>query len=66
LRAVLARVRLRAHRVVWLNPRVAAPGFQPLVASMAAALPFCDALLPAHTVSALTDALDAILASTGS
>jgi uncharacterized protein with von Willebrand factor type A (vWA) domain len=66
LRAVLARVRLRAHRVVWLNPRVAAPGFQPLVASMAAALPFCDALLPAHTVNALTDALDAILASAGS
>jgi uncharacterized protein with von Willebrand factor type A (vWA) domain len=66
LAAVLARVRLRAHRVVWLNPRVAAPGFQPLVASMAAALPFCDALLPAHTVNAVTDALDAILAGAGS
>jgi len=66
LEAVLARVRLRAHRVVWLNPRVAAPGFEPLVASMAAALPFCDALLPAHTVNALTDALDVVLLSAGS
>ena len=26
------------------------PGFEPLVGSMAAALPFCDAFLPAHTV----------------
>jgi uncharacterized protein len=58
---VLARIRLRAHHVVWLNPRAAAPGFEPLVGSMAAALPFCDAFLPAHTVRAVTEALDVIL-----
>jgi uncharacterized protein len=61
LAAVLARIRLRAHHVVWLNPRAAAPGFEPLVGSMAAALPFCDAFLPAHTVRAVTEALDVIL-----
>jgi uncharacterized protein len=61
LAAVLARIRLRAHRVVWLNPRAGAPGFEPLVGSMAAALPFCDAFLPAHTARAATEALDAIL-----
>ena len=61
LAAVLGRIRLRAHRVVWLNPRAAAPGFEPLVGSMAAALPYCDAFLPAHTARAMTDALDAIL-----
>jgi uncharacterized protein with von Willebrand factor type A (vWA) domain len=61
LAAVLARIRLRAHRVVWLNPRAASPGFEPLVGSMAAALPFCDAFLPAHTTSAMRDAVDAIL-----
>ena len=60
LAAVMTRVRRRAHRVVWLNPRAAAPGFAPLVGPMAAALPFCDAFLPAHTVRAMTDALDAI------
>ena len=59
---MLARIRLRVHRVVWLNPRAASPGFEPLVGSMAAALPFCDAFLPAHTASAMQDAVDAILA----
>ena len=51
---------LRAHRVVWLNPRAAAPGFEPLVGSMAAALPFCDAFLPADTLHGLDDVFDAI------
>lgn len=61
LSAVLARVRLRVHRLVWLNPRAAAPGFEPLVGSMAAALRYCDAFLPAHTARAMTDAVDAVL-----
>jgi uncharacterized protein len=65
LAAVLARIRLRAHRVVWLNPRAGAPGFEPLVGSMAAALPFCDAFLPAHTARAASQALDAILDPVG-
>lgn len=47
LAAAMARLRRRAHRVVWVNPRAAAPGFAPLVGTMAAALPFCDELLPA-------------------
>ena len=46
----MARLRRRAHRVVWVNPRAAAPGFQPLVGTMAAALPYCDELLPADDV----------------
>jgi uncharacterized protein with von Willebrand factor type A (vWA) domain len=61
LAAVLTRLRRRVHRLVWLNPRAGAEGFQPLVGSMAAALPFCDEFLPAHTLRAMTDALDAIL-----
>ncbi|RJT69915.1 VWA domain-containing protein, partial [Escherichia coli] len=36
----MARLRRRAHRVVWLNPRASAPGFAPLVGTMAAALPY--------------------------
>jgi uncharacterized protein len=59
----LARVRRRVHRLIWLNPRAGVAGFEPLVGSMAAALPFCDELLPAHTLRALTDALDAVLTS---
>jgi uncharacterized protein len=60
LAAVMARARRRARRIVWLNPRAAVPGYQPLVAPMAAALPFCDALLPADTLRGLSDVFDAI------
>ncbi len=49
----LARLRRRAHRVVWLNPRAAQPDYAPLAASMAAALPYCDLFLPAHTLTEL-------------
>jgi uncharacterized protein len=49
----MARLRRRAHRVVWLNPRAAAPDYRPLAGSMAAALPYCDAMVPAHSLSTL-------------
>jgi uncharacterized protein len=51
----LARVRRRAALLVWLNPRAAQSKFRPLVGSMAAALPYCDLLLPAHSLTGLRD-----------
>jgi uncharacterized protein with von Willebrand factor type A (vWA) domain len=60
LAAAMARLHRRAHRVIWLNPRVAAPGFEPRVATMAAALPFCDRLLPADTFRSLATAVGEI------
>lgn len=62
LAAAMARLSRRAHRVVWLNPRAAAPGFEPRTGGMAAALPYCDVLLPAHTPAAMRDVLVAITA----
>lgn len=60
LQAVMARLSRRVRRIVWLNPRAGAPGFEPLVGSMAAALPYCDAFLPAHTVAALPEVFRAV------
>jgi uncharacterized protein len=60
LAAELGRVRRRLHRLVWLNPRAAAPGYRPLVGSMAAALPYCDVFLPAHTPDALREVAEAL------
>ncbi|GAB3271266.1 vWA domain-containing protein [Kineosporia babensis] len=51
--AAMARLRRRAHRVIWLNPRAEAAGFEPKVATMAAALPHCHALLPAGSFASL-------------
>jgi len=60
LAAGMARLRRLAHRVIWMNPRAAAPGYAPLVGAMAAALPYCDALVPAHTLRTMADVLAAI------
>jgi uncharacterized protein with von Willebrand factor type A (vWA) domain len=49
----LTRVRRRAAVLVWLNPRAAHTGFRPLAGSMAAALPYCDLFLPAHSLAGL-------------
>lgn len=53
LERALARVSRRAELLVWLNPRAAQPEFRPVAGSMAAAIPYCDVFLPAHSLTAL-------------
>ncbi|NLU63111.1 VWA domain-containing protein [Rhodococcus sp. HNM0563] len=60
LARVMRQIRRRAHRVVWLNPRAGLRDFAPATGSMTAALPHCDALLPADTLDALHDAIDVV------
>lgn len=43
----------RCHRLIWLNPHLGHPGYQPLVEGMAAALPFVDDFLPVHNLQSL-------------
>jgi uncharacterized protein with von Willebrand factor type A (vWA) domain len=47
------RLRLVAHRVVWVNPLKASPGFAPLARGMAAALPHVDDLVEGHSLASL-------------
>lgn len=49
----MQRLSRLAHRVVWANPRKAAPGYQPLAAGMAAALPYVDDFVEGHSLAAL-------------
>jgi hypothetical protein len=56
----MARLRRLAHRIVWVNPRVAAAGFTVAAGGMLAALPHCDALLSGHSFEALAEVADAI------
>jgi uncharacterized protein with von Willebrand factor type A (vWA) domain len=51
----MARLSRVAYRVVWVNPRTASPRYRPLVGGMAAALPYCDAVVSAHNLAALDD-----------
>jgi uncharacterized protein with von Willebrand factor type A (vWA) domain len=56
----MRRLRRLAHRIVWVNPRSAAPGYAPLVGGMAAALPFCDAFVSGHSLAALEQVVAAV------
>ena len=59
----MARLGRLAHRVVWVNPRKAAPGYAPLVGGMAAALPYCDEFVSGHNLAALQELANAVRAS---
>ena len=51
----MEKLQRRAKRLIWLNPLLGHPQYQPLSEGMAAALPFCDDFLPAHNVESLKD-----------
>ena len=54
----LARLRRTAHRLVWLNPLKARPGYEPLAKGMAAALPHLDAFLAGNSLASLEELAD--------
>ena len=56
----MERLARLAHRIVWVNPRVAAAGSCPRAGGMAAALPHCDALVSGHSLAALEEVAEAI------
>jgi uncharacterized protein with von Willebrand factor type A (vWA) domain len=49
----LAGIHRRAGKVIWLNPLLGSPDYQPLTQGMVAALPHVDAFLPAHNLESL-------------
>lgn len=48
----MARLRRLAHSVIWVNPHAGKDGFAPATAGMTAALPYVDALVAGHNLSA--------------
>jgi uncharacterized protein with von Willebrand factor type A (vWA) domain len=49
----MRRLARLAHRVVWANPHRSQPGFAPVTAGMAAALPYVDDFVDGHSLGAL-------------
>jgi uncharacterized protein with von Willebrand factor type A (vWA) domain len=49
----MARLHRIAHRVVWVNPLKATPGYAPLAQGMAAALPYVDEFVEGHSLASL-------------
>ena len=62
LGAQMARLHRIAYRIVWANPRTQSERYRPEVGGMAAAWPYCDAVVSAHNFAALGDLLAALRA----
>ena len=60
LAAEMARLRRVAHRVVWVNPLKATPGYAPLARGMAAALPYVDDFVEGHSVASLENLVEVV------
>lgn len=56
----MARLHRVAHRVVWVNPLKASPGYAPLAAGMAAALPHVDDFMEGHSIASLAELAEVI------
>jgi len=56
----MRRLRRLAHRVVWINPLKASPGYEPLARGMAAALPHVDVFASGHNLDSLAEVARAI------
>ena len=59
----MARLSRVAYRIVWANPRTKSPRYRPEVRGMAAAWPYCDAVVSAHSLNAIDDLITALAGS---
>jgi uncharacterized protein with von Willebrand factor type A (vWA) domain len=49
----MAKLRAQAYRIVWLNPLLGSPNYQPLCKGMHTALPYVQDFMPVHNVESL-------------
>ncbi len=55
LRREMARLQRSCHRLIWLNPLLGSPDYEPLTRGMQTALPYIDDFLPVHNLASLED-----------
>jgi uncharacterized protein with von Willebrand factor type A (vWA) domain len=53
LAAEIAHLHRSCHRLIWLNPLLGTPGYEPLTRGMQAARPHVDDFLPVHNLASL-------------
>ena len=53
--AELQSLRARIARLIWLNPLLGLPGYEPVTRAMSAALPLIDVFSSAHNLESLLD-----------
>ncbi len=55
LRDEIARLQRTSRRLIWLNPLLGSPEYEPLTRGIQAALPYIDDFLPVHNLASLED-----------
>jgi hypothetical protein len=55
LRVEMARLQRSSYRLIWLNPLLGSPDYEPLTRGMQEALPFVDDFLSIHNLSSVED-----------
>ncbi len=58
LRGEMAKLQRGSHRLIWLNPLLGSPTYEPLTRGIQAALPYVDDFLPVHNLRSLEDLAD--------
>ena len=56
----MSRLSRLAYKIVWVNPRTQSPRYRPTVGGMAAAWRYCDAVVSAHRLEALSELVAAL------
>ena len=54
----MARLQRSCYRLIWLNPLLGSPSYEPLTRGMQTALPYTDDFLPVHNLASLADLAD--------
>lgn len=49
----IARLQRSCHRLIWLNPLLGSPEYEPLTRGIQAALPYIDDFMPVHNLTSL-------------
>jgi uncharacterized protein with von Willebrand factor type A (vWA) domain len=55
LRDEISRLQRNSRRLIWLNPLLGSPDYEPLTRGIRAALPYIDDFLPVHNLESLND-----------
>ena len=51
----ISRLQRSSRRLIWLNPLLGSPDYEPLTRGIKAALPYIDDFLPVHNLASLSD-----------
>jgi len=55
LSSEMKRLKRRARRIIWMNPLLETPGYQPICLGMKAALPYIDHFIPASSLKSFQE-----------